>query len=133
MRIATILPYKENYSSRDAGAVSLWVKDFLKYSKFIDSNIIYGSTNYKDYLSKNYKNIKIKSINSKLISSTKEYSNKLINSLKKENFDIIELHNRPIMVDDFVKNIESKIILYFHNDPSSMKGAKTAQERIDLL
>ena len=133
MRIATVLPYKENYSSREAGAVSLWVKDFLKYSKFIDSNIIYGSTSYKDYLSKNYKNIKIKSINSKLISSTKEYSNKLINSLKKENFDIIELHNRPIMVDDFVKNIESKIILYFHNDPSSMKGAKTAQERIDLL
>ena len=49
------------------------------------------------------------------------------------NFDIIELHNRPIMVKEFYQKINSKIILYFHNDPISMKGAKTIDERIYLL
>ena len=44
------------------------------------------------------------------------------------NFDIIELHNRPIMVKEFYKKINSKIILYFHNDPTSMKGAKTVEK-----
>ena len=30
-KIATILPYKENYSTTNAGAASLWVCDFLKH------------------------------------------------------------------------------------------------------
>jgi len=29
MKIASILPYKENYSNKNAGAVSLWVSDFM--------------------------------------------------------------------------------------------------------
>ena len=45
LNIATILPYKENYTEKDAGAVSLWVKDFLKFSKYKRNNIIFGSKN----------------------------------------------------------------------------------------
>jgi hypothetical protein len=37
------------------------------------------------------------------------------------------------MVSDFVKKNNSKIILYFHNDPRTMKGAKTVNDRIILL
>jgi hypothetical protein len=37
------------------------------------------------------------------------------------------------MVKEFYKKISSKIILYFHNDPTSMKGAKTVNDRIFLL
>ena len=33
IKIATILPYKENYTTRNAAAASLWVSDFFKYSK----------------------------------------------------------------------------------------------------
>ena len=36
------------------------------------------------------------------------------------------------MVDQFT-NIKSKVILYFHNDPTTMKGAKTVTERTQLL
>ena len=32
LKIATILPYKENYSKKKAAAASLWVHDFFKYS-----------------------------------------------------------------------------------------------------
>ena len=50
LQIATILPYKENYTKESAGAASLWVCDFYKYSKFKLKNIIFGSTSKK----KNY-------------------------------------------------------------------------------
>ena len=34
LKIATILPYKENYSPDKASAASLWVSEFYKNSKF---------------------------------------------------------------------------------------------------
>ena len=133
MKIASILPYKENYSNKNAGAVSLWVSDFMKYSSYKKSITVFGHTNTRKYLTKNYVNINLKSINSKISSSTKEYSNNIIKHLTKNYFDIVEIHNRPIMVKDFVKRIESKLILYLHNDPKTMKGSKTKNEKLFLL
>ena len=133
IKIATILPYKENYSDKNAGAVSLWVKDFLSFSKYKNNNLIYGNTTHKKYLSKNYQNIKINSLNSKFYSSTNEYLKNVISILDKNTFDIIEVHNRPIMIYELVKKINSKYILYLHNDPRSMKGAKTPKDRLKLL
>ena len=63
LKIATILPYKENYTFEKASAASLWVAEFFKKSKFRINNNIYGSTNSKNYLTKNYVNIKLDSIN----------------------------------------------------------------------
>ena len=133
MKIASILPYKENYSNKNAGAVSLWVSDFMKYSSYKNYVTVFGHTNARKYLTKNYVNINLKSINSKISSSTKEYSNNIIKHLTKNYFDIVEIHNRPIMVEDFVKRIESKLILYLHNDPKTMKGSKTKNEKLFLL
>ena len=133
MKIATILPYKENYSTDGAGAVALWVKDFMQHSKYKKKNTVYGSTINNNYLSQNYHNIEINSLKSKFYSTTKEYSQKLIKEIIKKDFDVIEIHNRPIMVKEFIKSVKSKIILYFHNDPTSMKGAKTSSERKELL
>ncbi|MDA9156770.1 glycosyltransferase [Candidatus Pelagibacter sp.] len=133
MKIATILPYKENYTSKGAGAVSLWIKDFMRDSIYKKNVFVFGSTTNKNYLTKNYININFPSINSRFYSTTKEYSKRIIIKLKKSHYDIIELHNRPIMVSDFIKKINSKIILYFHNDPRTMKGAKTVSDRIILL
>ena len=133
MKIASILPYKENYTKNGSGAVSLWVSEFLRDSIYKKDTLIIGSTKNKNYLSKNYYNIEINNINSKLSSTTKEYSIKIIKKIHNLNFDIIELHNRPIMVKEFFQKINSKIILYFHNDPTSMKGAKSVEERLYLL
>ena len=57
LKILTILPYKENYAVGYAAAASLWVYDFLKYSRHKKNNLIVGSTNHKKFLSKNYYNI----------------------------------------------------------------------------
>ena len=132
--IATILPYKENYSFKNASAASLWVSEFFKSSKYKKNNIIYGHTKSKDYLTKNYKNINLKNLKSKLKSTTNEYANKLIKEIKNNDFDIVEIHNRPQLLFKLVSKInKSKFIFYFHNDPISMKGSKTVKERLIIL
>ncbi len=133
LKIATILPYKENYTFSKAAAASLWVYDFFKHSKLKKNNYIFGSTEAKDYLSNNYINIKIKDLRSKLSSTTNQYCNELIKKINGKNFDIIEIHNRPLVFNILKKKINSNFIIYFHNDPLSMKGSKSPQERIVLL
>ncbi len=132
-RIATILPYKENYSLEKASAASLWVAEFYKHSKFKYNNFIFGYTKSKNYLTKNYINISLKSINSKFKSSTNEYSQKLIKMINKKNFDIVEIHNRPLILFHLVAKIQMRFIFYFHNDPLSMKGSKKKSERLFML
>ena len=131
--IATILPYKENYTVSNAQAAAIWVCDFYKYSKYKKDNYIFGSTENKDYLTKNYVNIKINNIKSKFSSSTIEYCNSFVLKAKKFNFDIIEIHNRPLVFTYLNNILDSNYILYFHNDPLSMKGSKTVAERLNLL
>ena len=133
LKIATILPYKENYSFEKASAASLWVAEFFKMSKFKKNNIIYGYTNSKNFLTKNYFNINLKSIKSKIKSSTKEYSQKLIKEINNKKYDIVEIHNRPLILFNLIKRIKSNFIFYFHNDPLSMKGSKKIHERLLIL
>ena len=56
MKIAILLPYKENFSKNYAGAVSIFVNSTYKISKYRKNITIYGSTDNKP-LSKNYKNL----------------------------------------------------------------------------
>ena len=133
IKIATILPYKENYTVSKAQAAAIWVADFYKYSRFKENNFIFGHTKDKDYLSKNYININISNLKSKFSSSTKEYCKNIIKKSKKMNFDIIEIHNRPKVFEYLSPKLKSKYILYFHNDPLSMNGSISKNERVYLL
>ena len=103
IKIATILPYKENYTFSKAQAAAIWVCDFFKYSDYKNTNFIFGNTIGNDYLTKNYINIKINNLKSKLSSSTNEYCQNFIEKTKDSNFDIIEIHNRPL-VFNYLKN-----------------------------
>lgn len=133
MKIATILPYKENYTVSRAQAAAIWVSDFYKLSKYKKENFIYGNTKGKDFLTNNYKNVKLKTLNSKIFSTTNEYCNAFIKINNKKNFDIVEVHNRPLVFNYLKNKLSSKFILYFHNDPLTMKGSITVKERKNLL
>ena len=113
LKIATILPYKENYSVTKAAAASLWVYDFFKHSKLKKNNFIFGSTDSKDYLSDNYINIKIKNSHSKLTSTTNQYCNELIKRIDGKNFDLVEIHNRPLVFNILKKKIKHKFYYLF--------------------
>ena len=133
IKIATILPYKENYTVSKAQAAAIWVADFYKYSKFKKKNFIFGNTKEKNYLSENYININISNLKSKFSSSTKEYCNNIIKNFKRVKFDVIEIHNRPKVFEYLSSKVQSKYILYFHNDPLTMNGSISKNERMNLL
>ena len=131
MKISILLPYKENFTPNYAGAVSLFVNDITKQSIFKDSTFIFGNTNSKKKLSKNYINLNLKK---KLFHSTsKIYIDTFLKYHKKISTDLVEVHNRPNYINLIKKNFKNKLILYFHNDPLTMNGSKSTKQRIDLL
>ena len=131
MKISILLPYKENFSTYKAGAVSLYVKDISIKSKFKNNILIYGDTIEKKKLLNNFKHLSTKG--RIYLSKTKAYIEEFLKNEKKNNSEIIEIHNRPSYINLIYKNSKAKIILYFHNDPLSMKGSTTIHERKDLL
>ena len=130
MKISILLPYKENFSPIYPGAVSLFLKDTIPLSKFKNDILVYGNTNYKTKLLKNYKNLEFKKYFFK--SSSNSYLNKFIENEDIIKSRIIEIHNRPNYVDKIYKK-NKNIVLYFHNDPLKMKNSISINDRINLL
>ena len=116
--IFIILPFKESLDPNYAGAVSLYVKDTTNYSKFKKRIKIISSDDFKKselFRNKNY-----------IISFCNKYKNKKIK--------IIEIHNRPEYVSYIKKYFPStKVKLIFHNDPLSLRGSTTNDERENLI
>ena len=132
MKISILLPLKENFSPSYAGAVSLFVNDTLKYSKFKKEITVFGQTKFKKKFNKKYYNI---GVNKSLFQSqNKNYVKQFIKKEKQLNSKIIELHNRPIYLKYLVNELKNRnYILYFHNDPLTMTGSKSIGERSFLL
>ena len=88
MKISILLPYKENYSPNYPGAVSIFVNSTNNVSKYKKNLTVFGSTNHKKKLAKNYVNIHLsKKI---LRSQSKEYVDKFLEIQKKDKPDIID-------------------------------------------
>ena len=132
MKISILLPYKENFSPEYPGAVSLFVYETTRISKLKKFTTVYGNTDYKSKFNVKYKNIDLKK--NIFSSQTKNYVLKYIR-LEKRNFSsIIEVHNRPSYIHILNKNLKNRLFtLFFHNDPLTMDGSKTIDQRKTLL
>ena len=131
MKISILLPYKENFSPSYPGAVSIFVKDTTKLSKYKNNITVYGSTHYKKKLLNNYYNLPFKK--ELFQSSSQIYLDNFLINENKNKSDLIEIHNRPSYVNKISNNTNSKIVLYFHNDPLNMSGSKSINERLNLI
>ena len=132
MKISILLPYKENFSPIYPGAVSLFVKDTSNVSKYKKNIVVFGNTSFKKKFNIKYFNINLS--NFKFTSKSKQYVNKFIKIEEKHPSDLIEIHNRPNYLSDIVKSLGKKnLVLYFHNDPLTMTGSKSINERKFLL
>ena len=132
MKIAILLPYKENFSPEYPGAVSLFVNATSEKSKYKKEIIVFGNTNFKRKFKIKYININL--LKNPLSSQTRKYVNNFAYIQKKYKFSIIEVHNRPSYIIQLKKKIPTHVFsLFFHNDPLSMDGSKTVEERKKLL
>ena len=132
MKISILLPYKENFSPEYPGAVSLFVYETSKISKFKKRITVFGNTKFKKIFNLKYVNINTKK--ELFNSQTKNYVNDFIKLEKLNNSSIIEVHNRPSYIHIIDSKVRNKILtLYFHNDPLSMDGSKTIDQRKKLL
>ncbi len=130
MKISILLPYKENFSPTYPGAVSIFLKDTINLSKFNKKIKVYGNTNYKKKLLKNYVNLKFNKFFT--LSTSKSYLEKFIEREKQTSSCLIEIHNRPDYINELNK-INNNLVLYFHNNPNDMKGSRLTSEKINLI
>ena len=128
---AIILPLKESFSYKDFGAVSIWVNDYLNYSK-IKSDIIFCKklpSGYK-YLKNNICPI---TISGKFYTNHK-YIKNIAEQLSKKKINIVEIHNRPEYALYLIKNNPSlKVNLIFHNDPNTIRYSNKVEYKNFLL
>ena len=129
MKISILLPYKENFTPDYAGAVSLFLNDTIKLSKYKKNIQVFGNTSFKKKLLTNYTNLKFTKFFFR--SSSRVYVKKFLDEEKIKESNLIEIHNRPEYINSIYKK-NKNIVLYFHNNPLEMKLAKTANERINL-
>mgnify|MGYP003953065585 CR=1 FL=1 len=131
MKISVLLPYKENFSTQYAGAVSLFLKDTINLSEYKNNIKVFGSTNYKkDILINNYININTDKFFFQ--SRSNVYVKNFITYENKIKSDLIEIHNRPNYINK-IFTVNKNLVLYFHNDPLEIKGSKSIKDRINLL
>ena len=132
MKISILLPYKENFSPEYPGAVSLFIKDTSKLSRYKKNLVVYGSTNFKKLFNIKYVNIILKK--NVITSQTKQYVDKFIVYEQENLSSLIEIHNRPNYLKFLIKKLNKRnYTLFFHNDPLSMEGSKSINSRIFLL
>ena len=134
MKIAILLPFKDTYTKNKAGSASIWVKDFIKNSKFKKNITVYGYIknlvkedliNKKNYININY------NFEYFIGSKNKKYVQIFNSLIKNKKFDIIELHNRPNYINYLDKDL--KKILIFHNDPLKLNGSESLDERKKII
>ena len=136
MNINIILPYKETYSAKLAGAVSLLIAEVKKRSKFKKNIKVFGSLILKKPLTKDYISCDLSDKPFYYIFGRTSYYLKNIKKKISKKKSIIEIHNRPQAANFFINNNNNnnnKIILYFHNDPLTLRGSKCVYQRIHLL
>ena len=134
MKINILLPYKEKFDVDYASSVSITVKNNLFHSRFLEDIKIFGQNVDNPILKNNFVGIKysILSFKSKNRFLAKEMLRIIFRSNDKK--QLIEIHNRPYLVNYIYKKTNSlPLSLFFHTDPKTMKGSRTKKERENIL
>ena len=133
MKINILLPYKEKFDKNKASSVSITIKNNLFYSNYLKQIRVFGqdveNPLYKDnFVGLKYSIFSFKGKNEFLAHEMF----KIINKETDKN-QLLEIHNRPYLIDQITKGKKIPISLFFHNDPQEMKGSKSIKERENIL
>ena len=133
MKINILLPYKEQFDQNKASAVSITVKNNLYYSSYLNDIKIFGQS-VTNPISENFIGFKHSffSFKGKNRFLAAQMLKNISNS--KDQQQLIEIHNRPYLINEISKTKQNfPISIFFHNDPKTMKGSKSVEEREKIL
>lgn len=133
--IAIILPPRERFRRADAGAVALTVKDFVLASEYLLSLKLVVLGREKQPFSEVPYQYVPQSFLGHILGTTKGYAYDCCQWLKQHpSIVIVEVHNRiELALHIKEKYPHLKVCLHIHNDPHTMKGAKTRAQRQQVL
>ena len=128
IEIVELLPNKEDYSLNNAGAASIWVKNF-NTGEIAKKQLIYGNSSKNNFLSKNFVNLKKKNLINNSFFYIRNFIQKLPKSVK-----LIIIHNRPHYFTVLKKKLPNvKFIIVFHNDANLLRGSQSIKDKINIL
>ena len=133
MKINILLPYKEKFDENKASSVSITVRNNLYHSKYLNQIKVFGQNVDNPLFKDNFIGLKYSILSFQ--SKNRFLASKMIEIISKDsdNKQLIEIHNRPYLVDQIAKGNEFPISLFFHNDPQAMNGSKSIKDRENLL
>ena len=133
MKINILLPYREKFDENKASSVSITVKNNLYYTKYLNDIKIYGQNVEKPLFKDNFIGLKYSILSLK--SKNKFLAHRMLKMISKDSDkqQLIEIHNRPYLIDEIAKGNKFPISLFLHNDPQKMKGSKSVKDRENIL
>ncbi len=133
MKINILLPYKEKFDQNKASSVSITVRNNLVHSKYLDQIKIFGQNVTNPLFRENFVGILYSLLSLK--SKNKFLAHEMLKIISKDldKNQLIEIHNRPYLVEQITKRNRFPISLFFHNDPQTMNGSKSVKDREKIL
>jgi UDP-glucose:(glucosyl)LPS alpha-1,2-glucosyltransferase len=129
VRIGAVLPPRETFGLRKSGAVALCVRDFARYSRFAAGIDILGA-GVCEYPDVRYRQLKgwrrwwrrdRDAYAAAVVAAAADYA-------------MLEIHNRPYLIAAIRRGLpDTKLTLHLHNDPQTMDGSRSSNERQLLL
>ncbi|MHB1676691.1 MAG: glycosyltransferase family 4 protein [Sulfuriferula sp.] len=128
LKIAIVLPPKEQYTNQYKGAVALCMADFTAHSRYMASTTIFGGTE-ADFGPLHY--TQVEGWKKWYLRDNYAYARRLLATIKGQGFTHVEVQNRPLIHRYLYKRLPESVALslHLHNDPQGMKGLQKVGQR----
>ncbi len=133
MKINILLPYREKFDENKASSVSITVKNNLLHSNYLNKIKIFGQNVKNPFFKDNFVGLKYSILSLK--SKNKFLAHEMLKIINKDSDtnQLIEIHNRPYLINKITKGNKFPISCFFHNNPHSMNGSKSIKDRENIL
>jgi glycosyltransferase involved in cell wall biosynthesis len=127
-----LLPWKEKFEPKQAGAVALCVQEAVRSSDFKDRTRVLGPP-----VDNPFRDVCYTGINKRfswLLGRNRATAAGYLHHLGSRTPALLEIENRPVIARHIAsRRPDIPLLLYLHNDPQEMKAAHSPAERRQLL
>jgi UDP-glucose:(glucosyl)LPS alpha-1,2-glucosyltransferase len=124
---AIVLPPREMFSAQGTGAIGLLVRLLAR----MGGAVVYGMPTPVPFNDVTFQPVPLKLLP---VRQAMRYAAGLASTLRRAAPDMIEVHNRPDIALYLARRFPRvPVVLFLHNDPQGMRGARTRRQRATLV